>query len=117
MLIGGLWLLTVLGALSIGIFVLPVALVMTIMAVNRPRSWVGRPGVVTGMGLPLLFVAWLNRDGPGYVCRPIKTGETCDEQWSPWPFYLPGVVLVVGGIVWFVRRRARVGTMDELVRK
>lgn len=104
MLIGGLWLFTLVSAMTIGIFVLPVAMATTAFAVGRPRSRVGRPGLASGMALPLLLVAWLNRDGPGMVCHATKGGESCADQWSPWPFYVPGLLLFVGGVVWFVRR-------------
>ncbi|GEM_PF-407260 len=43
-------------------------------------------GVVTGLALPVLYVAWLNRGGPGTVCHAYAGGEQCTEAWTPWPF-------------------------------
>lgn len=43
-------------------------------------------GVLAGLSLPVLYVAWLNRGGPGTVCHTLEGGEGCTEEWSPWPF-------------------------------
>ena len=65
-------------------------------------------GCLTGAALPLLYVAWLNRDGPGDVCTSTPTSRTCAEEMSPWPLVVAAVVLVVVGIVVFGRPRGRV---------
>jgi hypothetical protein len=74
MLIGGLWQFALVGAMTIGIFVLPVAMVTTAVALGRPRSRVGIPGVVSGLALPLFLIAWLNREGPGMICHATNGG-------------------------------------------
>jgi hypothetical protein len=47
----------------------------------------------------LLYIALLNRGGPGDVCTTTGTSSACTEEWSPWPFLAVGVALVVSGIV------------------
>ena len=64
----------------------------------------GLPGLVSGLSLPLFFVAYLNRAGPGTICRAIGAqGQECIDEWSPWPWLAIGVVLLIGGFVQFVR--------------
>jgi hypothetical protein len=55
------------GILSIGLFVLPVALAATVLLARRWSSRSGLAGLVAGLALPLLYVALLNRSGPGLV--------------------------------------------------
>lgn len=106
---GACWVVTILGALSIGIFVLPAAIVVTVGLATRRTSAVGGPGVISGAGLPLLYVAYLNRGGPGNVCTTLGGGQSCVQEWSPWPWLALGVVLAAVGVVVFVTRRARRG--------
>jgi len=93
--------------LSIGIFVLPVALLATWYLARRNRSARTMTGILSGVGLPLLYVAVLNREGPGTVCH----GERCDQMWSPWPWLLAGLLFVLLGLAAYVlsgsRRRSR----------
>ena len=67
----------------------------------------GMAGMISGAGLPLLYVAWLNRDGPGTVCTVHGLATECTDEWSPWPFLAVAVVLAVVGVVVFVRQRGR----------
>lgn len=98
----------VLGALSIGVFVLAVTAVATVLLARRPQARVGLTGLVSGLGLPLLYVAFLNRAGPGTVCTKTATGgQSCTDEWSPWPWLLIGVALVVVGCVWFAVKSRR----------
>jgi len=103
--VGGGYLLALLSALSIGIFVLPVVVVVTIVLARRPGAVVGVLGIVSGLGLPLLYVAWLNRDGPGTVCTATGSGTDCTDEWSPWPWLVLGLVVVAAGILLFRTRR------------
>jgi len=88
-----------LGALSIGIFVLPLAVALTVLvAIRHPE---GLTGAISGLGLPLLYVAYLNRDGPGTVCVTSGGGTSCTDEWAPLPWVLAGLVLVAVGVVVF----------------
>lgn len=99
---GASWVVTVLGALSIGVFVLPVAIILTVLLATRRTSSVGFPGIISGAGLPLLYVAHLNRGGPGNVCTTFAGGQSCTQEWSPLPWLGIGTALVATGVVAFV---------------
>lgn len=60
--------LSVLGALTIGIFVAPMVAVLAgvlLVTAGPSRSIFG---ALSGVSLMLFFVAWTNRGGPGEVC-------------------------------------------------
>ncbi|MEV0093446.1 hypothetical protein [Streptomyces sp. NPDC050738] len=101
--------LALLTVLSIGVFVLPVAVALVVVLIRLKDSERGLPGLVSGVGAPLLYVAYLNRSGPGTVCTTSGTGQTCTEEWSPWP-WLAAAVIVVGvgmAVMAMMQRRAR----------
>ena len=94
-----------LGTISvIGIIVLPVTGLAVIFVATRRTSDGGLPGIVSGLGLPLLYVAYLNRDGPGEVCRTWATGSSCTEEWNPWPWFAVGAAFVLAGVAFFALR-------------
>jgi MYXO-CTERM domain-containing protein len=103
--IGAAFALALIGAMTIGIFVLPVAVLATVFTSRHRGSFVGLPGLVSGAALPLLYVAYLNRQGPGTVCTAIPGGTSCTDEWSPWPWLLVGVALLAVGAIVSRRRR------------
>ena len=108
-LVGGGYALALATLLSIGVFVLALTAAATALLASRRGSLVGLPGALSGPALPLLWIAYLNRGGPGTVCSGTPEGSSCTDEWSPWPFLGPGVLLLVAGVVLFlvVRRRMR----------
>ncbi|WP_231384111.1 hypothetical protein [Cellulomonas sp. URHD0024] len=96
-LVGALTGIGVAGALTVGAAFLALALVLAVVGVLvarlRNRSALG---VVGGLAVAPLYVAWLNRGGPGRVCTVSATQTTCLDAWSPWPFLAVGLALVVG---------------------
>lgn len=114
---GTTWVLAVVGAFTIGVFVLPVAIVLTVLLATRRTSSVGLPGIISGAGIPLLYVAYLNRGGPGSVCTTVFGGQSCIQEWSPWPWLGVGTVLVVAGVVVLViMARRRSGIQSQEIR-
>jgi hypothetical protein len=111
MLVGITYAFGVLSLLSIGIFVVALAVVATIFLARRTDTRVGLPGLVGGLSLPLFYVAFLNRSGPGTICTTAATGRSCVDEWSPWPWVLIGIVLLVSGCVWFVMANRRRGSV------
>ena len=104
--IGAALSLSVLGAMTIGIFVFPFA----IAGLFALRKWGGSQkssvGLISGAGLPVLYVAYLNRQGPGMVCETYDSGGGhCMQEYSPLPFLLFGTALVVVGVLLYVRFR------------
>ena len=97
-----------LATMTIGFLVLTVALVALIAMLKWGRNRKSSVGLISGVGLPLLYVAYLNRNGPGWVCRAYGNGgQTCEDSGSPWPWLLIGTALVVAGVLLFERGRHR----------
>jgi len=100
--VGALFCLGLLAIMTIGVFVLAVAVIAAIVLATRPGSARGLPGLLSGLALPVLYVAYLNRSGPGTVCHAISGGTECTDEWSPWPWLVIGLVLLAAGVVLMV---------------
>jgi drug/metabolite transporter (DMT)-like permease len=81
----------------------PVALVGALM-VSRPTIRRSAYGFVTGVGALVLYVAWVQRAGPGTSCWQTATASGCDQHLNPLPWLLVGIPMFVGGIVAHARR-------------
>jgi hypothetical protein len=93
-----------LGALSLGpILTAPVVLFGWLMA-SRPGIRRSVFGLLTGAGALLLYVAWVQRAGPGTTCWQTQTASGCDQHLNPLPWLIVGIALFFGGIVAHVRR-------------
>jgi hypothetical protein len=112
MLVGAGYALGVLSALSIGAYVLLITVVATVVLATRAGNRVGAAGLVSGLSLPLFYVAYLNRSGPGTICTTTATSQSCSDEWSPWPWLVIGIVLFVSGCVWFVMANRRRRVLD-----
>lgn len=62
-------------------------------------------GVAAGVGAWGFVLGWLNRAGPGEVCTATARGSVCNQEWSPWPFWLVGLILVIIPMTVFLRAR------------
>jgi hypothetical protein len=91
--------LLVLGVLAVG----PIAVVGGVMGA-RPAVRRSAFGFVSGVGLLLLYVAWLQRAGPGTTCWQRGTSSGCDQHLNPLPWLIAGLALFVGGVVSHARR-------------
>ena len=97
-----------LGVLSvIGLFLLPVVVVATAFLVTRRGATRGLPGLISGIGIPLLYIAYLNRAGPGTVCTVIRGGHSCLDEYNPWPWLYVGTLLLLVGVAAFLASRRR----------
>jgi hypothetical protein len=94
----------VLSLLTVGPFVLLATLFLSGWLLWRVSFGWAMGGLLSGAALPILYVAWLNRDGPGHVCTTTATSQSCTEEWSPWPFVVAAVVLAAGGVMVLLRR-------------
>jgi hypothetical protein len=63
-------------------------------------------GLLTGAGFPLLFVAYVQREGPGTTCFHTATSAGCDQYLNPVPWLVLGLVLVLAGLVAQMRHNA-----------
>ena len=113
LLVGAAYAVGFVGIASIGIFVLPIAIIGTVLLARLPASLRGVPGLIAGLGLPPLYVAYLNRGYGGPACSTNGTaaqhtlGYQCTQALNPWPWLAAGLVLVVAGVVVFVVRSRR----------
>ena len=93
-----------LGTVSLGpLLLLPVAL-LGVFLWRRPRVRRSAFGLLTGAGVLLLYVAWLQREGPGTTCTHTATGGHCDQHLNPLPWLVIGILLVIAGVVANFRR-------------
>ena len=66
-------------------------------------------GLPVGVGLLSLFVAYLQRRGPGTICWHTASAAGCDQYADPKPWLLAGLAFVALGLVGYVlRHRGRV---------
>jgi hypothetical protein len=106
LIIGAGYALSLLGAASIGLFVLPLPVLATILLARRQHAHGGLPGLISGLGIPLLYVAYLNRAGPGTICTTITGGgQDCTDEASPWPWLAAAVILLAIGVAAFIARQ------------
>jgi hypothetical protein len=93
-----------LGTVSLGpLLLLPTALV-AVFVWRRPQARRSAFGLLTGAGTLLLYVAWVQRDGPGTTCWHTATASGCDQHLNPLPWLVLGIVLVAAGFVAHARR-------------
>lgn len=94
--------------LTVGAAFVVLAVVAAVPLLRRgPRRAVA--GAVSGLALPLFYLAYLNRGGPGEVCRAVSGGQSCTEEYTPVPFLVAGALLLAAGLVIHVmagRRRS-----------
>ena len=105
--VGALGSLGVLTVLRVGVYLLPAALLAAALVATRRNAAAGLPGLVSGLGAPLLYVAFLNRGGPGTVCTTTATGQSCVDAYNPWLWLAAGALLLLGGILFGVLRQRR----------
>jgi hypothetical protein len=99
-LVGSLAAVGVAAAFTIGAFLLATAAAPGILGIvlRRVDKRVS-PAALIGSAAAPLYIAWLNRRGPGVVCDAIEGGVQCTEQWSPWPFVVGGLTLAAAAAV------------------
>lgn len=88
---------------SFVVLALPLVIVVALLAL-RPGLRRSGFGLVSGLGVVPLYVAFLQRRGPGTVCWHTATASGCDEYLNPWPWLVIGLTLVSIGVVAHVRR-------------
>lgn len=93
------------GVLVIGVLAIPLLLLVGAAMATRPAIRSSAFGFVTGAGLLLLYVAWVQRAGPGTTCWHTATASGCDEHLNPLPWLAAGLVLTAAGFVGHARRK------------
>lgn len=93
-----------LGAVSLGPLLLVPVAVFGVFLWTRPTVRRSAFGLLTGAGALLLYVAWVQRDGPGTTCWHTATASGCDQHLNPLPWLIAGAVLFVSGFFAHARR-------------
>ena len=92
----------------------PLALVPTVLfgllAARLGGGNLSSVGAAAGIGAWCLVLAWLNRQGPGNVCTTNQHGTLCQDEWTPWPFWAAGILLILVPVIVVARQRVRAGT-------
>jgi hypothetical protein len=92
-----------LGISTVGTFTVPLALI-AVFFLTRRGPVRGAFGALTGAGAVFLYIAYVQRQGPGTTCYTTATGGGCDEHLNPLPWLVIGLVLFVAGVVLHARR-------------
>ena len=101
----GFWLWAVvgvglgLGLSSLGVLIALPLLVLIVVMARQQRLRSSWPGALVGFGAMVLFVAYLQRQGPGVTCWHTATASGCDEHLDPLPWLVAGILFVTGGLV------------------
>ena len=98
-----------LGVSVLGVFAAPVALLAAVVLSVRHHAGRAALGVLVGVGLLLLYVAYVQRKGPGTVTWHTATASGSDQYLDPRPWLVAGLLLVVGGVVAYAWRGRRTG--------
>ena len=92
------WVLTgtagALGFVSLGPILLGPAVLLGGVLWSRPTTRRWRAGLPTGAGLVFLYIAYLQRHGPGTACWHTATASGCDQNLNPIPWLIIAVVLL-----------------------
>ena len=88
-----------LGPIALGPALLATAALSTSQTARRSPF-----GLLAGAGLVFLFIAYVQRGGPGTTCWHTATATGCDEHLNPIPWLVTGLLLVLSAILLHNRR-------------
>jgi Mn2+/Fe2+ NRAMP family transporter len=98
-----------LGLSALGFIAVPLALAVTVLLVVFRHADRSALGLLVGVGLLSLYVAYVQRKGPGTVYWHTATASGSDTYLDPRPWLVAGIALVAVGIaayLWRDRRRS-----------
>lgn len=99
--------------LSFGLFVFPFAATAAVLLIVRHHFDRSAWGLPCGMGLLSLYVAYVQRKGPGAVSWHTATAGGTDTYMDPRPWLVAGLLLIVVGVVAFLWHKRCVATGEE----
>ena len=116
---GGVLLFAVLSGLSIGVFLLPLAVVGLVLVVRRVRAWPEISGTGAGFGVLCFLIAFLNRDYTPCPKGPITLSPGAGEfecgGFDPVPWLVAGLALVVLSSLAYALARSRTEPVCDIV--
>ncbi len=91
------------GTLAFMTIGLPIVLGAAVSGVTLLMSRWARRGVLglpVGVAVVLLYIAYLNRGGPGQTCTTSSDTSACLDTLSPWPWVAVGIApLIASGVL------------------
>ena len=93
-----------LGVSALGIIAVPLALLVTVLLIVFRHADRSALGILAGIGLLSLYVAYVQRKGPGTVYWHTSTASGADQYLDPRPWLVAGIVLVAVGVATFLWR-------------
>jgi hypothetical protein len=96
---------------TLGILAVPLALLAAALLIVLRHADRSAFGILVGMGLLSLYVAYVQRRGPGTTYWHTATASGSDTYLDPRPWLVAGLLLVVAGVAAFLwcRRKAAAG--------
>ena len=94
---------------ALGLIAVPLALAGTVLLIVFRHADRSALGILVGMGLLSLYVAYVQRRGPGTVYWHTATASGSDTYLDPRPWLVAGIALVAVGLatfLWGERRRS-----------
>jgi hypothetical protein len=87
------------GVVSLGLLTLVPSLCLAAVVAASPTARRSAFGLVVGLGVLLLFVAYVQRQGPGTTCWRTATSSGCDQHLDPRPWLVAGLTMIALGFV------------------
>jgi len=88
----------------LGIFAVPLSLLVAALLIVSHHADRSAFGVLAGVGLLSLYVAFVQRHGPGTVYWHTATSSGSEQYLDPRPWLVAGILLVAAGFGAFFRR-------------
>lgn len=92
---------------SLGLLVFPFAAAAVVLLIVRHHFDRSAWGLLCGIGLLSLYVAYVQRRGPGTVSWHTATAGGTDTYMDPRPWLVAGLLLIVVGVGVFLWRQRR----------
>jgi len=106
--VGGALAFSIVDGLAFGLLVLPFAIVAALLLVARHHFDRSAWGLLCGTGGLSLYVAYVQRKGPGTVSWHTATASGADTYMDPRPWLVAGLLLIVISVAAFLWRRRSV---------
>jgi hypothetical protein len=92
------------GFVSLGVITLVPSLILGAVLASSRTARRSAFGLLVGLGLLLVFVAYVQRQGPGTTCWRTATVSGCDQHLDPRPWLVAGLMLITIGLLGSLRR-------------